>query len=332
MTKTITYFVGFLSFVIVTLLVGGWSFIHSGKTLNFRRIPVIIHRGDTLRKTLDQLVKRKIVDGLPILETYIRLTGRCLKPGKYIIPSQLSYRKLLRLLTRSDGRVFFFTVIEGSTPYEVIHLINNNKRLSGPPIPLDHTQTLLGDTYAYNQGESRHKLYKRMQKNLHQIAKKLWAQAQTKDVLPSPKALVILGSIIEKETALSSERNHIAGVFVNRLRKGMRLQADCTVLYGCCYTNQERSWNQGLTKKELKIDTPYNTYTRSGLPPDPIANPGIKSLQAAANPSNTQDLYFVADGTGGHVFSRFSSQHARNHRLWRKIRAEKSNADTQAKI
>jgi UPF0755 protein len=151
-----------------------------------------------------------------------------------------------------------------------------------------------------------------------------WAARQSELPISSPEEAVILASIVEKETGLDNERGKVAGVFVNRLRKGMRLQSDPTVVYGI--TLGAGPLGRGLRRSELDAKTPYNTYQINGLPPTPIANPGLASIQAVLNPEATEALYFVADGTGGHVFSKTLSEHNRNVRAWRKIeRARQKN-------
>jgi UPF0755 protein len=176
--------------------------------------------------------------------------------------------------------------------------------------------SLLPETYSYSRGEARDEIITRMQAAHRAALDELWA-GRAKDLpFATPEEAVILASIVEKETGLADERPRVAAVFVNRLRRGMRLQSDPTVIYG---VSGGEPLGRGLRASELRGETPYNTYVIRGLPPTPIANPGKAALAAVLNPPQTDELYFVADGTGGHAFAKTLAEHSRNVARWRQI-------------
>jgi len=199
-----------------------------------------------------------------------------------------------------------------------------------PPIPAEGS--LLPSTYAFPKGTTREEAVTRMKEARDKALAEVWASRAADLPLKNPEELAILASIVERETGIGSERAHVASVFVNRLRKGMKLQTDPTVIYGIWGGQGKPKDRGGLRKSELRRSTPYNTYIIGGLPPTPIANPGIEALKAVANPLETDDLFFVADGTGGHVFAPTLREHNQNVAKWRKIEAQrKRDAEAAAK-
>ena len=175
---------------------------------------------------------------------------------------------------------------------------------------------MLPQTYAYVYGASRSAILRRAEAAMRHALARAWAHRAPGLPLSSPREALILASIVERETALPAERPHVAAVYLNRLRRGMRLQADPTVVYAASDGRRAR-WAIPLTRRELESDDPYNTYRHGGLPPGPICSPGIASIQAVLHPMDSDDLYFVADGKGGHVFARTLAEQDRHVAAWR---------------
>ena len=213
-------------------------------------------------------------------------------------------------------------VPEGLTSWQIVQSLKTAGFLSGEPGPVPTEGSLAPDTYSVQNGMDRSDLLERMQEAQQDILAEEWRQKADGLPVDSPEEALILASIVEKETALAEERGLVAAVFVNRLRLGMPLQTDPSVVYGV--TSGEAPLGRGLRQSELKRDTPYNTYVHGGLPPTPIANPGRQSIRAALNPDDSDYLYFVADGSGGHSFAETYEEHRKNVRIWRKIEAGNS--------
>ena len=240
-----------------------------------------------------------------------------MKAGQYLFTAHLSSRDVVKLLQTGKTVVHRITFAEGLTSTEIAAQLALTEGLTGDlSLPIAEG-SLLPETYHFSYADPRSGLIKRMRKGLSKLMMGLWPYRDANLPFKSQREALILASIVEKETGKPSERAHIAGVFINRLRKKMRLQSDPTVLYGI--TKGQGPLGRSLRRSELRQKTAYNTYTNYGLPPTPIANAGRKSIEAVLHPMRTNDLYFVADGTGGHVFSRTLKQHNRNVLKWRKI-------------
>jgi UPF0755 protein len=197
----------------------------------------------------------------------------------------------------------------------IVRQLQNTEWLSGEVV-VPEEGVLLPETYRADRGDSRQSLVDRMRSDQQALLDRLWAARQPGLPLNSPREAVILASIVEKETGQADERRRVAGVFINRLRMGMRLQSDPTAIYAI---SRGEPLGRGLKASELLSRSPWNTYAYSGLPPTPIANPGKASLEAVLDPIQTQELYFVADGSGGHVFARTLSEHEANVARWREV-------------
>ncbi|MEM6743344.1 MAG: endolytic transglycosylase MltG, partial [Pseudomonadota bacterium] len=209
----------------------------------------------------------------------------------------------------------------GMTSWEVVQRLNAIPELTGEIAEIPPEGSLAPDTYGAQRGDDRNELIARMSAAQGARLAEAWETRAEGLPLETPYEALILASIIEKETALEEERGRVAGVFVNRLLRGMRLQTDPTVIYGV--TEGRGSLGRGLRRSELDRRTPWNTYQIDGLPPTPIANPGLASIEAALNPLATNDLFFVADGAGGHVFAETYAEHQRNVAEWRRIERER---------
>ncbi len=213
---------------------------------------------------------------------------------------------------------------EGVTSWQVVEALKSMDLLSGEVADLPREGTLAPDSYEVTPGEDRAEIIAEMVERQALRVSAAWENRRDDLPVSSPEEMVILASIIEKETGVPEERRQVASVFVNRLRQGMRLQTDPTVIYGI--TKGQGTLGRGLRQSELRNVTPWNTYVIEGLPPTPIANPGMASLEAAVDPANTDYVFFVADGTGGHAFAETLQEHNRNVARWRQIEAEQQNS------
>lgn len=219
------------------------------------------------------------------------------------------------------------TLAEGATSWQVVEALKRAEFLSGQIADIPAEGTLAPDSYEVRRGADRAALLAEMTLRQERILNDLWASRAEGLPYETPQQALIMASIVEKETGVPGERGTVASVFRNRLEKGMRLQTDPTVIYGV--TKGQGVLGRGLRASELRMPTPYNTYTIDGLPPTPIANPGRASIEATLNPEATNYLYFVADGTGGHAFAETLIEHNANVARWRKIEAERAREQLQ---
>ncbi len=282
---------------------------------------VIIKRGAGLEAIAGRLAEAGVVSEPTILVIGAKLTGaaRGLKAGEYLFPAGIPARDALGIIERGETVVRRLTVAEGLTSLQVMAVLAEAEGLDETVEAVPPEGSLLPETYHYSWGDDRPDLVRRMRRSMDDAVARLWAERAPDLPLDTPEQAVILASIVERETGVASERGLVAGVFVNRLRRGMRLQSDPTVAYGIA---GGAGLDRALTRADLRGETPYNTYVISGLPPGPICNPGLQSLQAVLQPEKTDYLYFVADGTGGHAFARTLDEHNRNVRSWRRIQRE----------
>ena len=203
-----------------------------------------------------------------------------------------------------------FTVAEGLTSEQIVQRLLENDVLTGNIREIPREGTLLPETYRFTRGTTREQMIQRMQQAQRRAVQEIWERRMPDLPIRTPEQLVVLASIIEKETGKPEERTRVAAVFVNRLKQKMKLQSDPTIIYGL--VGGKGSLGRPIQRSEIEQPTPYNTYVIDGLPPGPIANPGRASLEAAANPARTKELFFVADGTGGHAFADNYEQHQKN--------------------
>tara|TARA_R110002049_G_scaffold74947_6_gene193069 strand:+ start:199 stop:1182 length:984 start_codon:yes stop_codon:yes gene_type:complete len=280
---------------------------------------VLIPPGSHIQAIATTLVGRGIIrsDLLFRLASRLSKADRALKSGEFRIPARASVTGVLDVLTRGETVARTFTIPEGLTVAEALEIVAKAEGLMGPlPAPPDEGR-LLPETYHYAYYDTKVQAVRRMEQAMDAALAKAWAGRDEGLPLNSPTEALILASIVEKETGVKAERARVAGVFLNRLKRGMKLQSDPTVIYGI--TEGKAPLGRDLTRADLDTPTPWNTYAVQGLPPTPIANPGLAAIDAVLHPQATKDLYFVADGTGGHAFAETLQGHNRNVAKWRKI-------------
>ena len=286
---------------------------------------VVIPKGASINKITGLLAERGLISNSLVfrLGAMARGAAKSLQAGEFLIPASASSEDVLRILLSGKTVVRRLTVVEGWTTAEVINRLVRTKGLTGIISARPGEGRLLPETYHFSYGDSREGLLQRMRVAMDNVLDELWAKRKAGVPYKTPTEALVMASIVERETGLAEERAKVAGVFVNRLNRGMRLQSDPTVIYGLMGTSG--SLGRRLTRKDLVNKHAYNTYVHGGLPPGPIANPGRAALEAALNPAETDALYFVADGTGGHAFARTLKEHNRNVAAWRELqRREKA--------
>jgi UPF0755 protein len=280
---------------------------------------LVIKEGTTLGSVSRQLAREGAIPGTAkTFYAMARIFGSHdpIQAGEFRIPKGMGGASILDLLQHGKPVQRLITVTEGMASIVVAEKLAANPYLSGPLPPVPEG-SLLPDSYGYQRGQSRAALIAEMQAAMTRTLDQLWAKRSTDCPIATPEQAVILASIVEKETGKAAERPTIAGVYCNRLRIGMKLDADPTVIYP---VTKGKPLGRRILKSELNADNGYNTYKRSGLPEGPIANPGKASIEAVLHPAQTKALYFVADGTGGHVFAETLAQQNANVARWYAIR------------
>ncbi|MEM8914444.1 MAG: endolytic transglycosylase MltG [Pseudomonadota bacterium] len=242
-----------------------------------------------------------------------------LQAGEFEFPAGVSARGAMDILVDGQAIQYAFTVPEGLTSTQIVNLLNADDRLTGEISVIPPEGALLPETYNFTkQDSSRAEILARMEQAMERALAEVWEQRQDELPLENPAEMVTLASIIEKETGLSDERPLVSSVFINRLNRGIPLQSDPTTIFAI--TLGKEDLGRPLTRNDLTVESPYNTYFVGGLPPGPIANPGRASLMAAVSPAESNYIFFVADGTGGHAFAETLEEHNRNVAAWRRIR------------
>src|SRR6267378_4760424 len=233
-----------------------------------------------------------------------------LKPGEYSFQKNASLRDVIGTIVEGKVVQHAVTIPEGLTSEQIVGRLTDNDIFAGTVKEMPREGTLLPETYKFPRGTTRDQVIQRMQQTQKRVLVEIWERRNPDIPVKTPEQLVTLASIVEKETGKADERTRVAAVFVNRLRQKMKLQSDPTIIYGL--VGGKGTLGRPIKRSEITQPSPYNTYVIEGLPPGPIANPGRASLEAAANPARTRDLFFVADGTGGHAFTETYDQHQKN--------------------
>ena len=309
----------------VVLAIAGWLYVHGrfdtpGPARD--ELSVVLPQGSSAFDIADLLEEAGVIDDplLFVAGLWIEDKQHSLKAGEYLFEALVTPRGVMEKLVAGDTVLHRFTVPEGMTSAEVVAALNAVPWLVGEIAEVPAEGSLLPETYHYELGDSRARLIERMQHAMARVLDELWQARDPAVALADMEQAVVLASIVEKETAVADERPLIAGVFLNRLRRDMRLQSDVTVIYAL--TGGERPLGRSLSRADLRVESPYNTYRNGGLPPGPIANPGRASLAAVLSPAETNALYFVADGSGGHAFADTLDEHNRNVARWRAKRTK----------
>jgi len=279
----------------------------------------LLPHGTGLNATAARLHDAGLISSSLIFRLTMRITeqGNNLKAGEYAIPAGASMAQIASILESGKSILHKITLAEGLTSWEIMQIIAADPVLVGEEVEVPSEGSLLPETYLFTRGTSRAEIVAQMQAAHDEVAARLWDARAENLPIDTLEEAVILASIVEKETALAAERPRVAAVFVNRLRRGMRLQSDPTIIYGL--TDGKGPLGHPIRRSELNRKTAYNTYQIDGLPPTAIANPGEASLAAVLNPPDTTELFFVADGTGGHAFAETHREHERNVAKWRRI-------------
>jgi len=286
----------------------------------------IIKKGDSTYTIAKNLKEQKIIPHtISFLAgaVFSKMLRQPLKHGEYLIDLQMTLWKLLRKIIKGEVVVHYITIPEGLTVYEAAQKLEAIAILTGS-VELPPEGTILPQTYDYYWGESKQHVLQRMVKSMESLKNKVWSAYEKQSALNDWNEVLILASIIEKETRLPEERDLVASVYLNRLQCNMPLQADPTVIYAV--TNGKTSFYRPISKNNLATDSPYNTYLNKGLPPTPIACPGEASIMAALKPAQTEYLYFVANDIGGHEFSTNLKAHNKNVQLLRAIEKQRKKS------
>ncbi|SON55362.1 putative aminodeoxychorismate lyase [Hartmannibacter diazotrophicus] len=304
--------------ILVLLALGGGGLVYWGKLKFSERGPlpqettVIIRANSGLDEITSVLMSEGVITEPQIFSWGVRAyrMQSKLRAGEYSVPAGASMQQVMNLLVSGKAILHPFTVPEGLTSEQIVERLREEELLTGDVAEIPPEGSLLPETYLFTRGAARQSILDRMRREHDKVLADVWKSRREGLPIKTPEELVTLASIVEKETGKADERPRVAAVFINRLNKGMKLQSDPTIIYGL--VGGKGALGRPLRRSEIDGETPYNTYVINGLPPGPIANPGRAAMEAVAGPSNTNELYFVAEGTGGHVFSATLAEHNRN--------------------
>ncbi|MFO1123375.1 MAG: endolytic transglycosylase MltG [Hyphomicrobiales bacterium] len=309
---------------LLALLVAGTAAVYAYQAFDFSgpldaNKVVTIERGLGTPEIASLLQEQGVIGDARVFSAMAYLTGARsrLKAGEYEFARGESMRDVMAKIAAGKSIAYKISIPEGWTSEMAVARLMENEVLTGEVSTVPPEGSILPDTYVFKRGMTRQKLLDDMQAAQARLLDEIWASRRPDLGLKDKEELVTLASIVEKETGLADERPLIASVFMNRLNKGMRLQSDPTIIYGI--VGGKGKLDRSLTRTDIRTPTPYNTYTIAGLPPGPIANPGRAALQAVANHPNTDYIFFVADGSGGHAFASTLDEHNRNVANWRRM-------------
>jgi len=324
MNKRIILFIVVLGLSLIYLNLNHYINSPSG---NSHTATIIIPKGYSVKKIAKELEKQEVISHQKLFWlTHRFLFKSCpLQAGEYEIPAHSSIKNIINYLHEGKVVIHKFTILEGTTTKEIIDRVTEATNLTGEITHNFNEGDFLANTYNYTYGDTKMNLLNRIYSQSQNKIEELWQNRSSNLPFNTKEQAVTLASIIEKETGLAEERKRVAAVFINRLRKNMRLQADPTVIYAV--TLGQYSLDRPLSKSDLRKNSPYNTYLYPGLPPAPICNPGQAALEAALHPMDTKELYFVVDGAGGHNFSATLNEHNQNVINYRKQKSAEIKND-----
>lgn len=315
--------------VLAAVVLAGWigfSWYGPGpRTADGSERIVVFRPGSSVGEMAEALQTAGVVRSSGQFRLASKLTGadRKLRAGEYAFPSRASLAQVMDVIRSGKVVRHFVTLPEGWSSRQAVDILNKEEVLTGAIATIPAEGTLAPDTYELVRGDTRQSVIDRMQTAQAKILAEEWAKRAQNLPVKTPQEALILASVVEKETGLARERPKVAAVFVNRMRQGMRLESDPTIIYGI---TQGMPLGRGLRRSEIDRPTAWNTYQIDGLPKTPIANPGRDAIRAVLNPPQSEFLFFVADGTGGHAFARTYEEHLRNVANWRRIEAERAVA------
>jgi UPF0755 protein len=313
----------FLFFLLFLALLGAaawygeqWNYAAPGPSAS--GAVVLIKPGEGVSAIAQQLARAGVVSNADLFRLGLRIRSQqsLLKAGEYWFPPRASMASVAGILIGGKSIEHKLTAAEGLTSDMIYRIVQDNPVLQGDAGAEPAEGTLLPETYLFTRGMTRAHLLALMAQAQQKFTAEHWATRSASLPLTTPAQAIVLASIVEKETAIPEERRHIASVFVNRLRAGIKLESDPTIIYGI---TRGYPLGRGIRESELVRATPYNTYVIAGLPPGPICNPGKDAIAAVLDPEVTPDLYFVANGRGGHVFSANYAEHQKNVAKWRQV-------------
>ncbi len=285
---------------------------------------LIIRSGAGVDQIAEQLRREGVIDHPIVFQAAIYAQNLKVNAGEYLFKANVSMQAAIQTLVEGKSVLHSLTIPEGLTSEQIVQRLMENDILTGQVRETPREGTLLPETYKFARGMTRERLLQHMASEQKRVLGEIWTRRSNDLPIKSQQDLVILASVVEKETGRADERTRVAGVFINRLQRKMKLQSDPTIVYGL--VGGKGTLGRGIMRAEIQQATPYNTYVIEGLPPTPIANPGRAAMEAVANPSRTRDLYFVADGSGGHAFAETLEQHNRNVSRWRQIETQRRDA------
>jgi UPF0755 protein len=320
MSRTLKWIL-FLPVLLIAIVGGNFVYGWNAAGPSTRDVTVVVKPGSSIRLVAGQLEKGGVIKSADAFVNRARIFGATstIKTGEFKIPAGASNADILSILTGGKTVQRMVTVPEGMPSIMVYERLMANDKLKGD-IPVPAEGSILPDSYAFDGNESRADVVLRMQAAMKQAIAELWPKKSADTVVKTPEEAIILASIVEKETSVKSELKRVAGVYSNRLTKGMMLQADPTIIYPI---TKGKPLGRRIRQSEIAAVNDYNTYSMVGLPKGPIANPSRAAIEAVLNPEKTDYLFFVADGKGGHIFAKTNEEHSANVEKWYAIRKQR---------